>query len=89
MILVLESSLPQDAIECARRKIVFRMASDGYQSRFGGVLILTMAALLGNQNLAVILDYTKNFTNCHDSPFPWGGQLACGQRTVAVTGRRR
>jgi hypothetical protein len=35
------------------------------------MFVLTMAALLGNQNPAVILNYTKNFTNSHDSPFLW------------------
>jgi len=69
MILVLEPGLPQNAIQCARSKIVLRMASDGYPSWFGGVFVLTMAAILGNLNPAVILDYTKNFTNSHDSPF--------------------
>ena len=71
IVLILQSGLPQDAIERAWRNIVLRMPCNSHPSQFSRMLVLTMAALLSNQNPPIVLDNTQNLPNRHDSPFVW------------------
>ena len=73
--LILQSSLPQYAIECAGRNIVLRMPRNGHPSRLSRMFVLTMAALLSNQNPPIVLNYTQNFPNSHVSTFLWGSDV--------------
>jgi hypothetical protein len=45
------------------------MPSDSNPTRFGRVLVLTMTALLRNQDPTIVFYYTKNFSNSHVTQF--------------------
>lgn len=67
MILLLQSGLPQNAIEGAGSKIILGMPRNGNPPRFGRMLKLPMTPLLGHHRPSIFLDYTLNFPYSRES----------------------
>jgi hypothetical protein len=90
MVLVLESGLPEDAIQCSGGKIILRIPSNGNPTQFRRVFILPMATLLGDHDPTVVLNYTQNFSNSHVSALLGllKATLVASGRTVGISGRR-
>jgi hypothetical protein len=82
--LVLESSLPQDAVERSGRKVILRMTGNRHPPRFCGVFVLAVTALLSDHHPTVILNYTLNFTNSHESPHLRSPNGLCGRRRLST-----
>jgi hypothetical protein len=62
---LLEPRLLEDAVQCARGKIVIRLPGNGHLAWLRRVLVLSMAATRGGKVPAIILKLPENLADFH------------------------
>jgi hypothetical protein len=63
--LILQSRLPKDTPESARRQVIGHLAWHRHLARFVGMLELPVAASLGHLDPAVVRQQPENIPNLH------------------------